>query len=327
MISGVGRALPAKHVSNDDLSRWVDTSDEWIRSHTGIEYRYLAGKGETCSSLGIEASREAVRQAGVDPQKIGMVIVATSTPDYKAFPSTAALIQDALGLEQAGAYDLSAACSGFTYALEMGRSLIASGSTEHVLVVGAEVLSSVVNWRDRNTCVLFGDGAGAAVLSATEQERGVQFSHLRALGSGEKALMVEKGGSADPVTAEWLRNTENPAAMFISMDGRKVYEFAVRVLVETINLLLDKAGISKDELDHIIPHQANIRIIQAASRRSGIPIEKFFINLQQYGNTSAATIPLAMKDMDNQGLLKKGDKVITVGFGAGLTYGGNYIIW
>ncbi|OQY32193.1 MAG: hypothetical protein B6241_12215 [Spirochaetaceae bacterium 4572_59] len=326
-ISGLGRALPARRVSNDDLSHWVDTSDEWIRSHTGIESRYLAGEGETCSSLAIVASRKAIEQAKVDPSDIGMVICATSTPNYKAFPSTAALIQDGLGLEQAGAYDLSAACSGFTYALEMGRAMIVAGTTDHVLVVGAEILSSIVNWQDRNTCVLFGDGAGAAVLSVSEKREGVQFSYLRAVGSGEKALMIERGGSATALTAEWLEASDDLSSMFISMDGRKVYEFAVRVLVETINHLLEQAGISKDELDHIVPHQANIRIIQAAAKRSGIPLKKFFINLQEYGNTSAATVPIALKDMDDRKLLKKGQKIITIGFGAGLTYGGNYIIW
>jgi 3-oxoacyl-[acyl-carrier-protein] synthase III len=327
IISGLGRALPSRHISNDELSRWVDTSDEWIRSHTGIESRYLVGEGETCSSLGISAARKAVEQAGISPSEIGMVICATSTPDYKAFPSTAALIQDALGLDRAGAFDLEAACSGFSYALEIGRTLIQAGTTDHVLIIGSEVLSSVVNWKDRNTCVLFGDGAGAAVLSVTEEARGIQFSHLRSDGSGADALIIKKGGSASPVTAEWLAATDNPGAMFIQMEGRKVYDFAVRVLVETIDLLLEKAGIPKEELDHIVPHQANIRIIQAAAKRSNIPLEKFFVNLQEYGNTSAATIPIAFKDMEKQNLLKKGQKIITVGFGAGLTYGGNYIIW
>ena len=327
IISGMGKALPRRCVTNDELSRWVDTSDEWIQSHTGIKSRHLAGDGETCSSLGIEAARIAIDQAGVDPSAIGMVICATSTPDYKSFPSTAALIQNALGLEHAGAFDLEAACSGFTYALDLGRAMIQSGSMDHILIVGAEVLSSIVNWKDRNTCVLFGDGAGAAVLSATEESRGVQFSYLRAQGAGETALMVERGGSASPLTAEWLNSTDKPEEMYLSMDGRRVYEFAVKVLVETINTLTEKAGISKEDLDYIVPHQANVRIIRAASKRSGIPLDKFFINLPRYGNTSAATIPIAFKEMDEKGLLKKDQKIITIGFGAGLTYGGNYIVW
>ncbi len=327
VITGMGKAHPRRKVTNDELSRWVDTSDEWIVSHTGIKSRYLVSGDETCSSLGIEAAKAALEQSGVDPDKISMVICATSTPDYKAFPSTAALIQNALGLNHSGAFDLEAACSGYTYAMDLGRSLIQSGSMDHVLIVGAEVLSSIVNWRDRNTCVLFGDGAGAAVLSPTDEDRGIFHSHLRAQGSGEKALMVEKGGSASPITAEWLHETEDPAPMYLSMDGRQVYNFAVKVLVETIETLLEKAGISADELDYIVPHQANVRIIQAAAKRSGIPLEKFYINLPEYGNTSAATIPIAFKEMDEKGLLKKGQKIITMGFGAGLTYGGNYLVW
>ncbi len=328
VITGMGKAHPRRKVTNDELSRWVDTSDEWIVSHTGIKSRYLVGEGETCSSLGIEAAKAALGQSGVNPDDISMVICATSTPDYKAFPSTAALIQNALGLEHAGAFDLEAACSGYTYAMDLGRSLIQSGSMDHVLIVGAEVLSSIINWRDRNTCVLFGDGAGAAVLSVVNDDsRGIKYSHLRAQGAGEKALMVEKGGSADPLTAEWLHSTEDTSPMYLSMDGRAVYNFAVKVLVETIETLLEKAGISSDELDYIVPHQANVRIIQAAAKRSGIPLEKFFINLPEYGNTSAATIPIAFKEMDEKGLLKEGQKIITMGFGAGLTYGGNFLIW
>jgi len=328
IISGLGKGLPKRCVSNEELSRWVDTSDEWIRSHTGIESRYLASEGETCSSLGILASEEAMTQAGVKPDEIDMVITATSTPDYRAFPSTACLIQEALGLNRAGAFDVSAACSGFSYALETARSFILSGTAEHVLVAGSEVFSSLLNWKDRNTCVLFGDGAGAAVLSRTDDDsRGIGFSRLKAEGAGKDALIIPRGGSAAPVTPAWLSETEDFSSMYMNMDGRKVYEFAVRVLVETIEHLTEQAGITGEEIDFIVPHQANIRILQAASKRSGIPFEKFFINLHKYGNTSAATIPMALCDMDRAGLLKKGQKIITVGFGAGLTYGGNYIVW
>lgn len=328
IISGLGKALPRRKVSNDDLSNWVDTSDEWIRSHTGIENRYLASEEESCSTLGIEASRTAIKNAGIGSDDIGMVIVATSTPDYKAFPSTACLIQDALGIPAAGAFDLAAACSGFAYGLETARSFIMAGNCDHVLVVGAEVLSTIVNWKDRNTCVLFGDGAGAAVVSVSDEEnRGLQFSNLRSEGSGWDALIVKAGGSKSPLTSESIDKIGNPADMYLAMDGRRVYEFAVRVICETIKSLLDQAGISKEELDWIVPHQANQRIIQAASKRLGIPLEKFFINVQHYGNTSAATIPMALHDMSEQDLLKKNDKVISVGFGGGLSYGGNYFIW
>ncbi len=327
IISGLGKALPRRRVSNDDLSNWVDTSDEWIRSHTGIEHRHLASAGESCSSLGIEASRIAIQNAGIEKDRIGMVIVATSTPDFKGFPSTASLIQDALGLTNAGAFDLAAACSGFSYAVETGRSFITAGTCDHVLVVGAEVLSSIVNWKDRNTCVLFGDGAGAAVLSLSEEDRGVRFSSLRSDGSGWEALIVRTGGSRNPVTPDLLEKIENPGDLFIAMDGRRVYEFAVRVICETISELMEKAGITERELDWIVPHQANLRIIQAASKRLKIPMEKFFVNLQNYGNTSAATVPIALYDMEEQKLLKKHQKIISVGFGAGLSYGGNYFIW
>ncbi|MDC7234508.1 MAG: ketoacyl-ACP synthase III [Spirochaetales bacterium] len=334
VITGLGKALPRRKVSNDDLSQWVDTSDEWIRSHTGIENRYLVSGDESCSSLAIEASRAALKNAGIDPEDIGMVVAATSTPDYKSFPSTASLIQEGLGIPAAGAFDLAAACSGFAYGLETARSFINAGSCDHVLVVGAEVLSSIVNWKDRNTCVLFGDGAGAAVVSvssasvsSTEEERGLQFSRMRSEGSGWDALIVKAGGSRFPLTSESIEKVENPGDLYLAMDGRRVYEFAVRVICETITELMDTAGISKDELDWIVPHQANYRIIQAASKRLGIPLNRFFMNVQHYGNTSAATIPMALHDMSEQNLLKKDQKIITVGFGGGLSYGGNYIVW
>ena len=327
IISGMGKAVPRRRVTNDDLSNWVDTSDEWIRSHTGIESRYLISEGESCSSLAIAAGRQAMENAGVTADQIGMVIVATSTPDYKAFPSTACLVQEALELKKAGAFDLAAACSGFSYALETGRTFIYGRTCKHVLVIGAEALSSVINWKDRNTCVLFGDGAGAAVLSATEEDRGVRFSHLRSEGKGWDALIVRKGGSKHPLSAEEIEMMQDPSEMYLAMDGRRVYEFAVRVLCKTIKKLTEKAGLELDDLDWIVPHQANLRIIQAASKRLKIPMDKFFINLQEYGNTSAATVPMAFYDMQEKGLLKANQNIISVGFGAGLTYGGNFIQW
>ena len=323
----MGKALPNRRVTNDDLSNWVDTSDEWIRSHTGIESRYLVAEGESCSSLAIEAGRQAMENAGVAADQIGMVIVATSTPDYRSFPSTACLVQEALELNSAGAFDLSAACSGFTYGLETARSFITAGTCEHVLVIGAEVFSSILNWKDRNTCVLFGDGAGAAVLSATEEDRGIRFSRLRGEGKGWDALIIRRGGSKHPLSADEIDSMNHPGDMYLAMDGRRVYEFAVRVMCQTITKLCEKAGITLDELDWIVPHQANMRIIQAASKRLGIPMEKFFMNLQKYGNTSAATVPIAFYDMQEEGLLKANQNIISVGFGAGLTYGGNFIQW
>jgi 3-oxoacyl-[acyl-carrier-protein] synthase-3 len=328
VISGLGKALPRRRVSNHELSSWVDTSDEWIRSHTGIEQRYLVSEGESCSSLGVDASRMALADARINPEDIGMVITATSTPDYKAFPSTACLIQDALGIPQAGAFDLVAACSGFCYALETARSFISAGTCDHILVVGTEVFSSILNWKDRDTCVLFGDGAGAVIVSCNDEgNRGIQFSKLGSEGSGWDALMVKEGGSRHPLNMEDKENKDQRKDMFLTMDGRRVYNFAVRVICETITSLLKRAGIDKEELDWIVPHQANLRIIQAASKRLGIPMEKFFVNLQHYGNTSAATIPIALHDMSEQNLLKKNDKIISIGFGGGLSYGGNYNIW
>lgn len=321
VIQSVGSYIPAKRMSNDELAEIVDTSDEWIYSHTGIKYRHIADDYQASSDLGIEAAKNALKKADLDPMDIDLVLCATSTPDYIGMPSTACVIQDGIGALNAGAMDVTAVCSGFVYAMETARTFVEAGGAKHVVVVGTEVLSKIINWKDRNTCVLFGDGAGVAIVSASDDNsRGIQNSYLKAIGSGARSLMREAGGTRLP-------EAENEAQNYLYMDGRKVYMFAVKVLGETIQELMDKNNLTIDDIAYFVPHQANARIIEACAKRLGFPIEKFFMNIDEFANTSAATIPLALNEMDEKGLLKKGDKIITIGFGAGLTYGGNYIIW
>ncbi len=337
IIAGVGKCLPKYKMTNEELSLTVDTSDEWIRSHTGISSRYIVTGDETCLSLAAGAGREALQDSGVAPEDIDLVIVATASQDFRGFPSTACMVQDKLGLTKAWAFDLAAACSGFSYALEVGRSFIASGTHKHALIIGADVLTSFLDWDDRSTCVLFGDGAGAAVLSAShEEDRGVLFSKHHSDGSGWDALVIYGGGSRRPVktlgstyplTSQSMPRLGDWEEQRLVMDGHRVYNFAVKAICDTIEEILAKAQVEVDDLAWIIPHQANIRIIQAASKRLQIPIGKFYINIEKYANTSAATIPISIAVMKQEGLLKKGDKLILAGFGSGLTSGGNYIIW
>ncbi|MEM5947029.1 beta-ketoacyl-ACP synthase III [Spirochaetia bacterium 38H-sp] len=323
MISGTGSYVPNKRMSNDELAQIVDTSDEWIFSHTGIRARHIAAEHEAASDLGVEAAKKALEDAGIEPLKIDLVLVATSTPDYNSYPSTACIIQDRLGCKNAGAMDITAACTGFVYGLETASSFVASGRAKHVLLVGTEVNSRILNWKDRNTCVLFGDAAGAVVVSVSQdKDSRVADSILRSDGSGERALLRPAGGSRKPIeTGSKADDT------YVTMDGRKVYLFAVDALRRTVEELMQRNSLDIEDVDWIVPHQANVRIIQACANRLGIPQEKFFLNLEEYANTSAASIPLAMDEMRKKGLLKKGNRIITVGFGAGLTYGGNYIIW
>ncbi len=323
-ISSLGHYVPEKRVSNDELAKTLDTSDEWIRSHTGIGNRHISSDTETTSYMGYKAAQEALEKRGITAQDIDMILVSTITADYHEMPSTACLIQDLLGNNSCGAMDIKAACSGFVYGLELGKGLINNGTCHKILVIGTERLSRVLDWTNRNNCILFGDGAGAVVLEAGEGEpRGVINSLLRAEGSGSDALSHNRGGTSNPFIEGEIVGKDH----FLQMDGRRVYEFAVRANTVILKDLMERNNLSVDDIDWIVPHQANRRIIEAAAKRDKIPLDKFYLNMDEFANTSGASIPLALSDMDRRGLLKKGQKILTVGFGAGLTYGGNYLIW
>ncbi len=324
-IQGIGCYVPEKRVSNDDLAKIVDTSDEWIYSHTGIKNRHIAAEDEASSDLALRASRDALERAGKSPTDLELILLATATPDHLGFPSTSCVLQDKLGAANAAAMDLAAACTGFIYGLETARAFIEAGIYRNILVVGTEVLSKITNWKDRNTCVLFGDGAGAALVTAadTGSSRGIVTSHLAADGSGAGVLSRPVGGTRTP----FVEGRTTPESTLLYMDGRKVYYFAVSVLGKTIETLLEKSGLSLEEIDFIVPHQANVRIIEACAKRLSIPMEKFYMNIEEFANTSAASIPIALTDMSLKGILKPGHLVLTVGFGGGLTYGGNIIRW
>lgn len=321
-IIGWGMAVPRKVLTNDDLSKMVDTNDQWIRERTGIRERRIAVEGQTTSVLGLEASIKALQIANLAPTDLDLIICATSSPDY-IFPSTACLIQDKLGASKAGGFDLFAACSGFIYALNMGAQSIRSGSVKNVLVVGAETLSRYIDWTDRSTCILFGDGAGAFVLQASEVPGGVISAVLHSDGSGADSLKIPAGGSAHPASERTLQEGMH----FIHMDGKEVFRFATRVMVQATEEATKASGWNIKDLDLIVPHQANYRIIDAAARGLKLPIEKFMINVERYGNTSTASIPIATVEAVHEGRLKAGDKVVFVGFGAGLTWGALTAEW
>ena len=321
-ITGWGMSLPKKVLTNDDLSKMVDTSDQWIRERTGIRERRIIADGQPTSSLAVEASLTALRVANLAPTELDLIICATSTPDY-IFPSTASIIQDKLGASKAGAFDLLAACTGFVYALNMGAQVIRSGSMKNVLVVGAETFSRYLNWADRSTCILFGDGAGAFVLQASETRGGVMDAVLHSDGSGGDLLSIPGGGSVHP-TSEL---TVHAGMHYVHMDGREVFRFATRVMVQATNEVAKNTGWRIEDIDLIIPHQANYRIIDSASRGLKLPIEKFMVNVDRYGNTSAASIPIATVEAIGAGRLKAGDKVVFVGFGGGLTWGALSAEW
>ena len=323
-IIGWGYCVPDKVITNHDLEQIVDTNDEWIRTRTGIEERRVASDPkETSASLGVVAARRALAVADVDPSKIDLIICSTSSPEY-TFPSTASIIQDAIGATNAGAFDLSAACSGFVYGLSMARGHILAGDAEYVLVVGAETLSRLVDWTDRNTCILFGDGAGAVLVAASNVPGGIIASELGSDGSGADLLMLPAGGSAMPASLE----TVSSGSHFMKMDGKAVFRFATRVMADATRAVLDKAGLTTEELDLVIPHQANLRIIQnSVLKQLQIPEEKVFVNLQKYGNTSTASIPIALCEAIKAGKVKPGNKLVFVGFGAGLTWAACAIQW
>jgi 3-oxoacyl-[acyl-carrier-protein] synthase-3 len=321
-IVGWGKYIPENEVTNDDLSKMMDTSDEWIRSRTGIGARRFAADNETTASMAIEATREALDRARIAPAAVDLIIVATLTPDY-IFPSTASLVQDAIGAKNAGAFDLSAACSGFIYALSMGSAAIMAGSAKVVVVIGAETLSRVLDIEDRTTYPLFGDGAGAVVLQAHDNPGGVLSCQLGSDGSGGEHLLIPAGGSKYPASHGTIDNRMH----FIRMNGREVYRFATRIMGKAAKEACDKAGVPLEDIDLLIPHQANIRIIESASKFLGIGEDKVFTNLEKYGNTSAASVPIALCEAIEQGRVKTHDKIVMVGFGGGLTWGAAVVRW
>ena len=323
-IVGWGMYVPERVVTNDDLAKIVDTSDEWIRTRTGIRERHIVDKpNESTSTLAVRAARAALDKAGLPPSALDMIIVATSSPDH-LFPATACIVQDALGATRAGAYDLSAACSGFVYGMAMAHGLIVSGQADTVMVIGAETLSRLVDWSDRNTCVLFGDGAGAIIMQAREEPGGFLASVLGADGSGANLLTLPAGGSKLPASVETVRNGDH----YIKMDGRAVFRFATRVMAEATREVVEKAGLTLDDVELIIPHQANTRIIDSSViKQLKFPKERVFVNLDRYGNTSTASIPIALTEAVEQGRLNPGDHVVFVGFGAGLTWAAALIQW
>ncbi len=322
IIIGTGSAIPKKIIHNKDLEELVDTSDEWIRTRTGIVTRHVVEEGETNSRLAGEAAKNALEMAGLSPVDINLIIVATLTPDMP-MPSVACLVQDAIGAKQAGAFDLAATCSGFLYGLAMADGYLRIHPDHHVLVIGSEVLSRRVNWKDRGTCILFGDGAGAAILTGAENGRGIVTSHLHADGSLWDLLAIRGLGTREEVTPAQLE----AGLQFIEMNGREVFKHAVRALESVTMEALETAGWKGEDIDLFVPHQANMRIIEHLRQRLGLSEEKVFINIHKYGNTSAASIPIALDEANRSGILKPGAKVLMVAFGGGFTWGSVAMKW
>jgi 3-oxoacyl-[acyl-carrier-protein] synthase-3 len=321
-IVGLGRYAPERVVTNADLAADVDTSDEWIRARTGVSERRIAAASEASSDLAYEAAREALHNAGVRPAEIDLIIVGTTTPDM-LFPNVACLLQRRLGARTVGCLDVSAACSSFVYGLSVAHGAIASAQAQTVLVVGAETLSRITNWRDRATCVLFGDCAGAVVVKPARRGRGFLSFCLGGDGSGEAALCLKAGGSRRPA----CRDTVDRGEHYISMDGPQVYQFAVRAIPAAAQEALRRASLAPADVDFVIPHQANVRIIESAARRLAIPLHKFFINVQRYGNTSAASIPVALYEAVHEGCVEEGQVGVLATFGAGYTWGACAMRW
>jgi 3-oxoacyl-[acyl-carrier-protein] synthase-3 len=315
-------AAPEPVLTNNDIAKMVDTNDAWIRERTGIRERRIAREHDFPSTLGVEASINALRVANLRPRDLDLIICSTSSPEY-IFPATACLVQDQLGATKAGAFDLLAACTGFIYALNMGAQAIRSGSIKSALIIGSETLSRFINWKDRNTCILFGDGAGAFVLQASEQPGGVLSAVMHSDGSGGDLLTLQGGGARYPASEATVHNGQH----YIQMDGKEVFRFATRVMASATQEAVDAAGLRMDEIQWIVPHQANIRIIQAAARGLKLPMDRFIVNVERYGNTSTASIPIAVVEAIGAGKIKPGEKIVMVGFGGGLTWGAVAADW
>jgi 3-oxoacyl-[acyl-carrier-protein] synthase-3 len=321
VITGCGSFVPAKVLTNEDLARMVDTSDEWITSRTGIKVRHVTADGESTAYLATEAAKRALQYAGISGEDLNLITVATITPEM-VFPSTACFVQQALGAKKAWAFDVGAACSGFVYSLHLVHQLIESGRIDNALVIGAETLTKITNWKDRASCILFGDGSGAVVLQRKQDAgRGILYSTLGADGTFWQSLNCRAYGSRYPVS----RPLDDPEKVYMQIKGREVYQQAVRRIVEAVTDCLEHCNLTLDDVAMVISHQMNARIIESAAKRLNLPDEKVFINIHNYGNTSAASVPIAFDECVRQGKVKKGDIVIFVAFGAGVTWGANVI--
>jgi 3-oxoacyl-[acyl-carrier-protein] synthase-3 len=321
-ITGWGRYAPSQVLTNADLERMVETSDEWIRTRTGIRERRVAAAHETTASMAAVASLRAIRTAGIDPDEIDLILLATLTPDYW-MPSTAALVKEAIGNTRAAAMDVAAACSGFVYAYSTAHAYITSGLAKHVLVVGAELLTRFLDYTDRNTCILFGDGAGAVVLSASDEPGGGLGMELTTEPQGAYMIWLPAGGAKSPPSAATIARGEH----YIRMEGKETYRFATRTLASTALAAIEQAGLEPSDIDLFIPHQANIRIIEAVAKGLGLPMDRMYVNLDRYGNTSAASVPMALAEAVNEGRVAVGDRIVIVAFGAGFTSGAVVIEW
>ncbi len=324
-ITGTASYFPEKRLTNFDLEKMVDTSNEWIVERTGIKERRIAEKGVAASDLGAGAAKKLLEKTGTDPNSIDMILVPTVTPDM-FFPSTACLIQKKIGASRAGGFDISAACSGFLYGLSAAAHYVESGAADKVLVVGTEKMSSILDYTDRNTCVLFGDGAGAVLVEPSakgEEEIGIIDEILRIDGSGGEFLYMPGGGSLNPPTHE----TVDKKMHYVHQEGRQVFKFAVSGMTEVSKQIMDQNGLSADDIDLLVPHQANIRIMEAVGKRLGIPMERIAVNIHKYGNTTSATIPTCLDEYVDNGTLKKGSTALLTSFGAGFTWGAILLRW
>ncbi|MFA6129939.1 MAG: beta-ketoacyl-ACP synthase III [Candidatus Omnitrophota bacterium] len=320
-IIGVGEYLPEKILTNGDLEKMVDTSDEWITTRTGIKQRHLAAKGQAASDLAFKAAEQALKNAKIKPEDLDLIVVATITGDMP-FPSVASILQNKLGAKHAASFDISAACAGFVYGLSVAQQFIACSTYKNALVIGVEVLSSITDWQDRNTCVLFGDGAGAAVLSEVKS-RGIISTYLGCDGSKSGILNMPAGGSANPATTETVRNRQH----FIKMQGNELFKIAVNTMTKAAETVLQQAGMTFADVDLIIPHQANARIIMAVAKKLGIPEDRVYLNIERCGNMSSASTVTALCEAVQEGRVKKGDVILLDAFGAGLVWGACVIEW
>lgn len=321
-IIGTGSYVPEKIITNNDLEKIVDTSDEWIVTRTGIKERRVAEHDMATSDLATKAAERALKNSGVNPKDLDLIIVATVTPDMN-FPSTACIVQNNIGAVKAAAFDLEAACSGFIYGLSVANQFISTGFYKYILVIGAECLSKFVNWEDRNTCVLFGDGAGAVVIGRVHNDLGILSHTLGADGKGNSLLALKAGGSRNPASFETIEKQLH----YIHMDGSEVFKFAVRIMASAAEKAVELAGLTIKDIDYMIPHQANIRIIESAKKRLGLDDDKVYINLDRYGNMSAASIPVALDEASKSGVLERGAHIVMVGFGGGLTWAACVLKW
>ena len=321
-ISGTGSYAPPRVLTNFDLEKMVDTSDEWIITRTGIKERRSAEDGTAASDLALEASKIALEEAQLTPDQIDLILLGTVTPDY-ILPSTACILQDKLKAKNAAVLDIVAACSGFIYGLSIASAFISISQYKNILVIGVETLSKIVNWKDRNTCVIFGDGAGAAVVSATTEDKGILGTFLSGDGSLANLLHIPIGGAKTPLTKENIGLNEH----FIHMEGSEVFKSAVRAMEDAAEHIIQKIGLTPEDVDLLIPHQANIRIIEALAKRLKLPMNKVYVNIDRYGNTSAASVPIALDEARKKGLIKEGNISLLVAFGAGFTWGSAVIKW